>query len=1061
MGFEDEEALLERIRHKDGIFEALWNTVTDPLVLITGALTFMFPLPTVRGLKSAAKSITPFGGPAGNVLGRQFFKPWNMFRDYADEIYKPLMGIAENKRWFNEQIATRLKESLDRFRSVARREPTRYELQLVAYKLDGLANELPSRFRHFRRPVEGADVGQLRSPFKPGVIDEEIAKVPGLDQLRKDTRDLKEWAYDEVVLSDPEMRSEIIKAMGVRAEKGVKLAPSEIGRRMDRGTLRIPESVKDQLRSTRKFQEMQGRVVAHTDDPTVRVIGGKIDEHFPHQLPRDLATFEQWIRKTLTPVPKSKHGKMIRMDDKVADSLLPSYEAMLPEVPHLRRFPHLLNKERMGELELAVQRLANDPKTGKVVYTRKIDPNTQMVNPVPPYSLEFENVLPRYFHQMGATYAHNKGGGGRKLHEAVAMLHKKGDWREAVLQDTYIPLASGRLDYDKALRMAEWAGTRGRMREFLDGPVGSKVFSGPLTRMGKDLRANLDEASGTWGHLSLEAPLTEIMYASALGLNTSPVILNSLQTILTTTPLAGIQHASKGLAAVYKKATKYFDLRYNRGLGHEEAFPKAFKEFHESGLGSQTMMREMFGEGMEQAYRKGAHGKFRKGWDRVRNSMLWMFQKVELTNRLTAFEAGRSLSKAGGGTADDMMDMGRWMVRETQFPSGWESSPYALTKLRAKPFGRLLSMFLQFPISAAEFAMSTATTAYSKMPIAQKSPALAWLGVKDNSLIGELIKPWHPGPLARMGFYGAVAWNAGKALGLDLERGLAFGLSPMGMEGAPFYPAPVPPILSLMGAAAMDLTAGEWNQMQYAAPLLVPGGVAAARAAGTLGTALPGVGYASEGLAKFLGRKYTDYTKPTADGRYPVYSSAGDTISFVGNMNVGQLVAQGLGVPISGGGRAESQVMEWLVKNRDRIREAKRTYLEALYNNDGEGATRVENQFQKAYPQLKRGLRSLIKKSDIRALQMRRDLTRIEKVLRTLPAEMRPLFTQAIMGSAVGTTGFLGPGFGAPAAATARFRNVGGPALSPNGTGAATVPSSPNVGGFGYLGTGGGAGGYR
>ena len=75
--------------------------------------------------------------------------------------------------------------------------------------------------------------------------------------------------------------------------------------------------------------------------------------------------------------------------------------------------------------------------------------------------------------------------------------------------------------------------------------------------------------------------------------------------------------------------------------------------------------------------------------------------------------------------------------------------------------------------------------------------------------------------------------------------------------------------------------------------------------------------------------------------------------------------AQGLGLPFSNTPRTEPGTMEWLIGNRDRIREYKRAWLKAYMANDYQEAEKVAGDFARAYPQVRGGLPSMMKKQDI------------------------------------------------------------------------------------------------
>jgi hypothetical protein len=243
-----------------------------------------------------------------------------------------------------------------------------------------------------------------------------------------------------------------------------------------------------------------------------------------------------------------------------------------------------------------------------------------------------------------------------------------------------------------------------------------------------------------------------------------------------------------------------------------------------------------------------------------------------------------------------------------------------------------------------------------------------------------------------------AAYEGGRALGLDLSGGLLTGTLPFPHDTkGPFgiYPF-VPPAMQIPGNIIQAAIEGDPRALQQTLPLLVPGGIAASRAIGYV----PGVG--GEGTAKLLGRYYADYKMPTPDGRVPVFSHDGNLIGYE---TIGQITAKAVGIPGAGGEvRNETEILQWLVQNRDRAREARRGYLEALFRNDTSAMMQVRESYESTF-----GVPLTIKETHVKAYQLRRDVPRIERVLATLPEDIRPQFA-AILQQAIFAegSGFLG-----------------------------------------------------
>jgi hypothetical protein len=219
----------------------------------------------------------------------------------------------------------------------------------------------------------------------------------------------------------------------------------------------------------------------------------------------------------------------------------------------------------------------------------------------------------------------------------------------------------------------------------------------------------------------------------------------------------------------------------------------------------------------------------------------------------------------------------------------------------------------------------------------------------------------------------AMYVGARNLLGVDLSAGLLTGALPVPVyEGAPFYPWPlVPPLAGVIGTGAKALLSGQTRDLGAAAALVVPGGIAARKA------------------YRALSPKYAGYRDRTPDGRIPIYN---DKHALIGAMTPLQLTLKSLGLRPSGVA-AEQGAAQWLLAQREKIRAYKRDYLQALTENDNRKAEAVQREFQKAYPELGP---LQVKKSDIRAIENRREVSRLHRIEKGLPSAYRPLFSQVL-----------------------------------------------------------------
>jgi hypothetical protein len=153
--------------------------------------------------------------------------------------------------------------------------------------------------------------------------------------------------------------------------------------------------------------------------------------------------------------------------------------------------------------------------------------------------------------------------------------------------------------------------------------------------------------------------------------------------------------------------------------------------------------------------------------------------------------------------------------------------------------------------------------------------------------------------------------------------------------------------------------------------MLVPGGVGMRRA------------------YKVLSPKYADYQNRQPDGRIPIYNQKG---ALIGSYTPMQMFLKSLGLSPLDTTR-EVEMANYLSKQRDGIRNYRRMYLDELARNNLEAAEKINREFQKEFP----GVGKIqIKKSDIKAYESRREVSRLNRVVRGIPSEYKPIFERVI-----------------------------------------------------------------
>lgn len=592
------------------------------------------------------------------------------------------------------------------------------------------------------------------------------------------------------------------------------------------------------------------------------------------------------------------------------------------------------------------------------------------------YSLDLPKVLENYTRGMARTNAWSvpQRATGKSFGEMILAETEKVAQQNIVkanmLKDTYIPLATGQLAWEQAVPSMRFTQLKFAAADALESIPG--VPSNIKNFLAKPLR---ESHSITFQRLG--SKIQSYFYDTTLVANVTSPLKNLLQHFVTTIPAIGPKYTFRGMEEVRKRAAKYFKLKQS-GLDHESAMSKAFSEFYGSGLeiGGVTAQERM--RSLVEWEEPGIHlpNKLREGYLKARDRGLALFTGSERFNRLTAFYG--SYAKAldelpGTEWIDDITNQAytitkgspvlqtaanafaRQMTYLTQFGSGPLAKPYFATQLWGP-----LSQYTQFPSRVLGFALG---------------PAMR-LGGEGK---------FNPGTLGRMLASSGIAYEGGKALfDADLSSSLLFGALPsLGNENAPWGRLPlVSPFLQVVGSGLSAAAKGDLEDIQRVAPLLVPGGVPAAR----LATA------AAPGVARAINRPWADYESPTPDGRYGVYTGTG---SLIGYYTPTQLWAKSIGLG-DVQGTNEYALMKYMLSQRDRIREVRRNYLEAIARSDYKGAKAVQAEWSKMFPNMGP---LPVKKADITAIHMRREVPRIERLLETLPAELRPQFAQVVSAS--------------------------------------------------------------
>ena len=480
------------------------------------------------------------------------------------------------------------------------------------------------------------------------------------------------------------------------------------------------------------------------------------------------------------------------------------------------------------------------------------------------------------------------------------------------------------------------------------------------------------ESIGPMGAEGAGAQISQWFYLSTLGANLSPAYKNLLQNPITAMMMPGIgpQGMARGMktlwprmmggttqvwdeaAGVFKKKT--FKRGFLKSFKEEGSFKRHFPEYYEE-IGMADAMTTAMRSGDIAEEGIGVPRMIGSKWETFKKALLMPFQTSEGFNRLLGFYAGQESHvhhlKAAGKVigqeaVKDSMKVGRNLVDAAHFPGG----PLGVPKM-IQGWWSPARQFLHFPLRYAGFLQSSFR-----------------MGGKAGKWYGD----W--GTAGRVMAGSAATYEVGKNLmGVDLSSGLAMGALPIPQyENAPFHPMPlVSPAVGVLGSLVKAAYSGDTSHLGATAALLVPGGIAARRA------------------YKTVAPKYADYKNRTPEGRIPVYN---DSKALIGTYTPMQMFLRTIGIKPSNVAQ-EQGAAKWVLSQRDKIRGYRRDYLQALYGNDRAKANQIQGEFQKAYPEF--GPME-VKKSDITALKNRREISRLNRIMKGLPKDYRPLFQQAV-----------------------------------------------------------------
>jgi hypothetical protein len=227
----------------------------------------------------------------------------------------------------------------------------------------------------------------------------------------------------------------------------------------------------------------------------------------------------------------------------------------------------------------------------------------------------------------------------------------------------------------------------------------------------------------------------------------------------------------------------------------------------------------------------------------------------------------------------------------------------------------------------------------------------------------------------------AVVYEMGKsALGVDLSRGLAGGFTDILPD--PTKPEPsfyTPPVVDLGWQAVRYLTTGDSEILQDFVPRVLPGGVAISRA---IGTAPPVETLQALGLQ----RTYADW-RQAESGMVPVFNADG---RFMGQFGTQDVVLRAFGADL-GRFNNPQELSQFLLKNRDAIRDGRRQYIAAILGNNPGKAKSIKAQFEKRF-----GLPLTVTQDQMKQAVKLREESVVSRTVETIDKTARDVYQQAV-----------------------------------------------------------------
>ena len=470
---------------------------------------------------------------------------------------------------------------------------------------------------------------------------------------------------------------------------------------------------------------------------------------------------------------------------------------------------------------------------------------------------------------------------------------------------------------------------------------------------------------------AISGKVTRALYVSHLGLNSGTVINNMMQP-LQSIHLLGFKNTVKGYAQSLEMIGRYMSERskmpknatqsdiedlqrrvYTRTFGKDNMDLVSIAD-----LGTTFGMLEKAGYGV----RGTPVGKPQFSWLEM---MMKPFQYSETLNRLTtanavlnAYEAQGMVGLKQRRDVPRAMADARLAVQQMQFGS----NPITRPALFYLPLLNN-SMFRQF----GQYSVRTISNFFVL-------PGL--MGGTRKTAFGEVSGkyPVMINDFLRSSAVAAVAYETGKnMLGVDVSRALGAGATDI------FAESYIPPAVDITLDTLKMLGTGDFELMQDILPRVLPSGIALSRGLSTIdkNETLQAVG---------LQKTYADWSK-SQNGMVPMYQGDG---RLMGEYPTSDVVLRALGTDM-GRFSNSAEVNQFLLKNRDAMRDGRRRYIASVLGNNMSAASSIKGEFERRF-----GMPLTVTQEQMRSAIKLREEPITARTLETVTPTARDVYRQAI-----------------------------------------------------------------